>query len=325
MDLATWKEAFRAGTAPADTVLFKQYSPDSIKAEGNDQYSFVISTGAVDRDKDTVAPDGWKLDRYRKNPVVLWAHDSRSLPIGKAETVLASGSALKARIKFAPTEFAETVRRLVDGGFIRATSVGFIADKAKFNDERGGVDFESQELLEFSLVPVPSNPDALIDAKHAGIDVAPLKEWAVRILDGVEPGLWLPKDVAARALKIAGGEPATVTVAANPFTAEADAKAIEFHDAIVAFEKAIVAEKRGRTLSAANEGRIRSAKESLDAVLSSMPPEDDDDEDDKAPHVIRFAPSKALPITKSEVIAAVQSAVSQAAKSLVNQATGRLD
>lgn len=259
LDLAAWKVAAKAGEPPAE-LLHKQYTADSIKAEGDGKYSFTISTGAVDRDKDTVAVDGWSLDSYRRNPVVLFAHRYAEPPVGLAEAVLAKGGQLKARVKFAPADtyaFAETVRRLVDGGYLRATSVGFRALKWSFNEERGGVDFLEQELMEFSIVPVPANPEALIDAKSAGIDLAPLKDWAVRILDGVEPGLWLPKDVAARALKIASGEP--VVVVPDPEPGE---------------------QKRGRTLSAANEGRIRSAKESLEAVLSSMPAEDDEEDDE---------------------------------------------
>jgi hypothetical protein len=55
---------------------------------------------------------------------------------------------------------------MVKRGFLRATSVGFRPkrDKYSWNEERGGIDFEEQELLEFSVVPVPSNPEALLSA-----------------------------------------------------------------------------------------------------------------------------------------------------------------
>lgn len=305
LDLAAWKTAAKAGDPPAE-VLHKQYTADSIKAEGEGKYSFTISTGAVDRDKDTVAVDGWSLDSYRRNPVVLWAHNYASPPVGLAEAVLAKGGQLKARVKFAPADtyaFAETVRRLVDGGYLRATSVGFRALKWSFNEERGGVDFLEQELMEFSIVPVPANPEALLDAKHAGMDIAPLKDWAVRVLDDMEPGLWLPKDVAARALKIASGEPVSVV-----------APALEPE------------EKRGRTLSAANEGRIRAAKDSLDEVLASMPAADDEDDDDKAPRVLRLkAGAPRIKLSRDDVEAAVQRAVTATVKSAVNAASGRLD
>jgi hypothetical protein len=56
---------------------------------------------------------------------------------------------------------ADTVLRLLDGGFLRATSVGFRPIRQVRNTERGGTDYLQQELLEFSVVPVPANADAL--------------------------------------------------------------------------------------------------------------------------------------------------------------------
>ena len=49
------------------------------------------------------------------------------------------------------------------------------------------MDFQQQELLEFSIVPVPANADCLIEARSAGIDVEPLREWAAKTLEQFEP------------------------------------------------------------------------------------------------------------------------------------------
>jgi HK97 family phage prohead protease len=297
MELAAWKATAEAGEAARET-LRKGYAPDSVKAEDG-KYSFTISTGAVDRDRDKIAVDGWNLANYRKNPIVLLNHDRMGLPIGKAETVLASGGALKARVVFADYPLAQTVRGLVDGNFMRATSVGFVPIKWQYDEERRGYDFLEAELLEFSIVTVPSNPEALLDAKLAGVDLAPLKGWAERVLDGIEPGLWLPKDTAERVLKIAAGDPASVVV-----------------------------EKRGRALSAANEGRLREAKGHLDGVLASVEAEDDDDK--SARPVVRLrsprpAPENLSKITRDEVLAAIQGAATKAAVRAVNDARGRLE
>jgi hypothetical protein len=73
------------------------------------------------------------------------------------------------------------------GGFLSAVSVGFAPVKYAFSDEPGrsfGIDFLQQELLEFSVCPVPANPEALIEARSAGIDIAPIREWAVKLLAG---------------------------------------------------------------------------------------------------------------------------------------------
>ena len=186
-----WAALAAKGEAP-DAILTKQYVAEIVRVtdDGEDEpmpqeCDFVISTESVDRDHDTIALDGWKLANYRKNPVVLWAHDYRMPPIGRSKRIAVKDGALRARVEFAPAEaypLAETVRRLVFGGFLKTASVGFRPMKHVFNSERGGVDFSEQELLEWSIVPVPSNPEALSDAKAAGIDVEPFVAWATDLL-----------------------------------------------------------------------------------------------------------------------------------------------
>lgn len=136
---------------------------------------FTISTAAVDRYGDTVAVDGWKLENYRKNPVVLWMHDNSMLPVGKAVNTRIEEGKLKSRVEFTPPEMArfnDTVFNMLKAGFLSATSVGFIPIKYNFVDDpqrRFGIDFLEQELLEFSIVTVPANPEALIEARGAQV------------------------------------------------------------------------------------------------------------------------------------------------------------
>ncbi|WP_157999744.1 HK97 family phage prohead protease [Paenibacillus elgii] len=166
---------------------------------------FVISTGAVDRDKDLVNPQGWDLTNYRKNPVVLWAHDSRTPPVGKSIEETVSNTQLKSVALFTPKDlnpFGYMIGQMYAKGFMRAVSVGFRSDDWEWSKEEGrdwGIDFKTQELLEYSAVPVPANPEAVLEAKGAGIDVSPMLEWAEKVLDGA--GIWIPK---AQAKKIWG-------------------------------------------------------------------------------------------------------------------------
>ena len=172
----------------ADTIR-KQFIADDITkdAAGDRVRRFVISTGSVDRDNDTISAAGWQLDNYRKNPVVQWAHDYKSLPIARALHVGVENDKLVATAEFADHPMAETVLRMIDGGFLRATSVGFRPIKRAMNEERGGYDFQSQELLEFSVVPVPANPEALIEARDAGIDVSLVQSWAEGVMKALSP------------------------------------------------------------------------------------------------------------------------------------------
>jgi hypothetical protein len=69
------------------------------------------------------------------------------------------------------------------GRFLSAVSVGFIPLSYECsNDDASewGIDFLTQELLECSCCPVPANPEALIAAKAADIDVTPIREWCAK-------------------------------------------------------------------------------------------------------------------------------------------------
>lgn len=165
------KECDDAGISP---VLRRDFQTEVKAVEGDSRaVDFVISTASVDRYGDTVAVDGWKVVNYRKNPVVLWMHDNTMLPIGKASNVRVEDGALKARVEFTPTgdvRFNDIVFNMLKTGFLSATSVGFIPLKYNFVDDpqrRLGIDFLEQELLEFSIVTVPANAEALIEGRNA--------------------------------------------------------------------------------------------------------------------------------------------------------------
>lgn len=128
--------------------------------------TFVISTGDVDRDGDIINPDGWDLTKWINNPQVLYGHDYSGLPVANGLEVWQESGKLMATAKFIEPEiypFADIVYRMVLKGYLRACSVGFQAKAYEFLDD-GGIHFKEQELLEFSVVTVPANPDALISA-----------------------------------------------------------------------------------------------------------------------------------------------------------------
>jgi HK97 family phage prohead protease len=215
-----WREQIEKGLMPES--VSKTYIPEVTASEGGDgirKAAFVVSTGSEDRDGDTVAPEGWMLDNYRKNPVVLWAHDVKSLPIARAESIGVQGGKLKSVIVFPDKgvyPFADQVFGLVKGGFIRGTSVGFHpVEAAPRKGVKKGVDFKRQELYEFSLLPIPSNREALAEAKAAGHDIGMVVKWASEFLDYAEAnGLWIPKFQIEKAL--AQVRNLTVTVPAMP-------------------------------------------------------------------------------------------------------------
>jgi HK97 family phage prohead protease len=170
------KEFADEGVTP---ILRRDFQTEIKAVEGDVRaLDFVISTAAVDRYGDTVAVDGWKVLNFRKNPVVLWMHDNNMLPVGKASNIRVEDGALKARVEFTPeslVRYNDIVFTMLKSGFLSATSVGFIPLKYNFVDDpqrRFGIDFLEQELLEFSIVTVPANAEALIEGRSASAPAA---------------------------------------------------------------------------------------------------------------------------------------------------------
>lgn len=132
-----------------------------------------ISTDAIDRSGEVVLPRGIEKDSYRKNPVVLWAHDYRIPPIGKALWVKTSqnGRQLISKTQFNTTELGEQIFELYSKGHMNAFSIGFIAKEysapsvkeieARPELEGCRLIIRKSSLLEYSAVPVPCNPEAL--------------------------------------------------------------------------------------------------------------------------------------------------------------------
>ena len=133
-----------------------------VKASPSDEeytLNFVGSSETPDRHGDVVKSDGWRLDSYKANPVFLWGHDHRQLPIGKAVNVKVNKKEkrLEFKIKFAVEEyaFAATVYKLFKSGFLNATSVGFMVHDWEYDEKEDKFVLTDSELLELSAVTVP--------------------------------------------------------------------------------------------------------------------------------------------------------------------------
>lgn len=144
----------------------------SDKNKENRQAEFVISTEAPDTYGTVFKISGWDLTRYEKNPVVFYAHksygDNPDTLIGTSE-VRVEGSELIGVVTFEPAEInplAEKVWQKVQNGSLRMASIGATPVRGHWGDEKLGEDrdtiyFDEQVLLEWSIVPIGSNPEAL--------------------------------------------------------------------------------------------------------------------------------------------------------------------
>lgn len=145
---------------------------------------FVISDASIDRHGTILSIEGWELANFGANGIVGYQHevygswDGKSDPdqvIGKG-TVFIEGTKLIGKVEFEPeaiNPLAEKILQKVAFGTLKATSVGFMPlEPGMFKDiEVAGIDGEKEiqsifhygkrDLLEFSIVTIPSNANAL--------------------------------------------------------------------------------------------------------------------------------------------------------------------
>jgi hypothetical protein len=151
-------------------------------AQGGREIVATISTTSVDRDGDVVLPSGADLRNFWKIPTVLMSHDHTTIPVGrvpkggirttpnaliaKAE-MLERPKTLPANVEWQPDTLLDLFKQGAPLGF----SIGFRVkpdgfryatdkDQKAFGDDAKRV-ITAWELLEFSVVAIPANQDAV--------------------------------------------------------------------------------------------------------------------------------------------------------------------
>ena len=149
------------------TKLFTSKSVSVNEKERTAQ--FIISDDQVDR-MDEIVEQSWDTGNYENNPIVLWGHNP-----DEPENVLGTSLGLetekgdddvtrtKSTVKFSEEGLnpkADMVFNQIKAGIPRTVSVGFIPKTFKTNEDKKDI-LADNELLEFSIVPIPANPRAV--------------------------------------------------------------------------------------------------------------------------------------------------------------------
>jgi len=116
-------------------------------------FEVVMSTDDEDRQGDELDQKLWNFEYFDLNPVVLWAHDYESMPVGMVTGHTIKGSQTIVTGVFAPSEIYEwagTCAGMYKAKFLNAVSPGYLLD------EKG-----NRELLEVSFCPVPAGRFAI--------------------------------------------------------------------------------------------------------------------------------------------------------------------
>ncbi len=173
-------------------MIHKEYAGECKVLDAiNQTMTMVVSTEDEDREGDIIEAAGWDLKAYKKNPVVLFAHNYSQPPVAKALDIRIEDGKLISTLQFAPTPFAQEVWTLYSQGFMRAASVGFLPKRWEEHTdaERRGMwgmprIYKEQELLEYSLVPVPANANALVSLAVKGLGALVLRPLPESIVTG---------------------------------------------------------------------------------------------------------------------------------------------
>ena len=121
--------------------------------------------------------DGLSTENYSRNPVVMWAHDavgrspSGGLPIGRTlDLTKKPNGDIVADFEFLSDDpFAQRVKNAWDQGFLKAASISWVplesvpVEGGRWRDTRA-------DLLEWSIVSVPADPDALRESHRRLMD-----------------------------------------------------------------------------------------------------------------------------------------------------------
>lgn len=139
----------------------------------------VITTNSIDADREVINPQGIVTTRFLANPVVLYCHDYHSLPIGKCQWLKPVENGIKAKSWYPPRPkdfpdawFSDTCLALIQAEVCKGKSIGFVELKSHVPTQQE-IDarpelvdckriIDQWELLEYSVVAVPNNPDAVL-------------------------------------------------------------------------------------------------------------------------------------------------------------------
>ncbi len=163
-ELSNWfvKNSASDGTVEKTIILY-----DTVNNIKNGE--FTMSDGNLNRLGMRVDPDGWDLDNYKANPVLLWNHDDMRPAIGNMTDVRMDSKKLVGKPVFAEKEIDEfgwSIGQKVDSGMLTSGSVGFMTLRVEVEEKEDKLPVvisREQELYEFSIVNIP----ALVSAvKH---------------------------------------------------------------------------------------------------------------------------------------------------------------
>ena len=155
----------------------------------------------VDRGGDTIMPDAWDLESFKKNPIIFFQHD-RDFIVGRATEIGVEEDGLRIKVAISNSSHPEVahIRTLIEEGTLKSFSVGInIRDEEV--DEMGVNRIKECELLEVSLVSIPMNQESFFSISNKAWEATHRLSHFDDILE--EKGAWLASRIHNRIFEMA--------------------------------------------------------------------------------------------------------------------------
>jgi len=154
------------------TKLIRKSMTFTVVKSADGVEEIVLNSGLPDRGGDRVFAKGVDTTDWKKNPVVMWLHDYKGstpaagIPLGTGSYIKVVDNKLVAGpIRWLENDvFVDRVRNAWNQRVLNTVSIGFAPpenSKDMPRNEFGGTDFITSKLLEYSIVPIPMDANAL--------------------------------------------------------------------------------------------------------------------------------------------------------------------
>ena len=159
-------------------MVLTRYSSDTRANKVDDRtFRFVISDESIDRYNTIIKLDAWDLTNYEKNGIVAYQHITWS---SDPDVIIGQGKAwredgvLMGEVKLEPegdNPLADKIAKKLRNGTLSATSVGFnplewSRGLKEYGENPDVIYFRKVDLLEWSIVNIPANPNATIQNSY---------------------------------------------------------------------------------------------------------------------------------------------------------------
>jgi HK97 family phage prohead protease len=284
-------------------IPFTKTLPDDEKARqaGDLILRGYASTWVEDRDGEYVDPGAFdeSLPKYlAKNPIILWQHEQK-MPIATATEASVDGNGLTVAVLMSKPDthqpdWLHHAYQSIKSGIVRTFSIGGFFEREFV---MGRAVIKKVELMEISVVSIPSNPDSIFEAAAKAVQGGSRRP---RLLDGhlkqmrqiigveeiTDPELAIMSaaervqryKLLSEAFRKAGRMPPAIDEW-HKLNGEMDTigtrdQAIDLTQRMISLVQKVhgeaYLEKGGRVLSRVNESKLREVREVLDGMNSKI-------------------------------------------------------